>query len=660
MEVSKRALFSIWYDEKTSTKKLLAVENYVFNNIIDKTKYNVEQCRNIKQILSSFVSNLGKKWKKCNYTLLNFEQRNRGWLDSKIVLLAPEDNNNLGRHVKNFAECSSKTKVKKVSQLVSKSSCDELVVAARVSLQKAGKRSASKVVSLLESDSNIAKKIKENTVSKNNNVTPYSADEALALYVDGDYTKHSYKLMQSGAKIRNANIYPSYDALQLAKKKCYPTGVQVTETSAEVPLQNLVDHTVSRIVESQKEVFKNLSEKQITAIYKWGCDGSSGHSTYCQSFSDPELNKTDENSFLICIVPLQVKTENAILWENSRPSSTRFCRPIKLIYKKETSELVTKEFENIKQQILEINPTTFEDFEIRHEFYMTMIDGKIFSIISESSSQTCGICGATPKIMNNLNAIKNQPIKANMYEYGLSTLHAWIRCFECILHIAYRLPIKKWQVRGADKSVLQETKLKIQQKLRTEMGLLVDIPKPGSGNTNNGNTARKFFKQPKLAALLTGVSEEIISRFSVILRTMACGYKVNTHAFKMYCWQTAEIFVEMYPWFYMPSSVHKILLHGADIINNISLPIGMMSEEAQESRNKDLRNFREYHTRKNSRKNTMEDLINSLFLTSDPLISSISKQPHAYSRNAVQIDRDVQNLISELITEEDGDVSDSD
>lgn len=53
---------------------------------------------------------------------------------------------------------------------------------------------------------------------------------------------------------------------------------------------------------------------------------------------------------------------------------------------------------------------------------------------------------------------------------------------------------------------------------------------------------------------------------------------------------------------YMPSSVHKILIHGAEIINNVSLPIGMMSEEAQESRNKDLRNLREHHTRKNSRK----------------------------------------------------------
>ena len=37
-----------------------------------------------------------------------------------------------------------------------------------------------------------------------------------------------------------------------------------------------------------------------------------------------------------------------------------------------------------------------------------------------------------------------------------------------------------------------------------------------------------------------------------------------------------------------------------------------MSEEAQESRTKYLRNFREQHIRKNSKTNTMEDLMYSL------------------------------------------------
>ena len=48
--------------------------------------------------------------------------------------------------------------------------------------------------------------------------------------------------------------------------------------------------------------------------------------------------------------------------------------------------------------------------------------------------------------------------KEHLYKYGLSTLHAWIRCFECIIHIAFRL--KNWQVRGESEKIVEATKEK--------------------------------------------------------------------------------------------------------------------------------------------------------------------------------------------------------
>ncbi|KAI8124885.1 hypothetical protein CVS40_4849 [Lucilia cuprina] len=219
------------------------------------------------------------------------------------------------------------------------------------------------------------------------------------------------------------------------------------------------------------------------------------------------------------------------------------------------ADLVRDKVKYVKRQIAKILPTTLNHLQIQHEFHLTMIDGKVFNTITESSSQACGICGATPKLFHNLNLIQLRQPKEHFYEYGLSTLHAWIRCFECIIHIAYRLPIKTWQIRGENKEIVQATKTKIQLELRKQMGILVDIPMTGSGNTNTG----------------------------LILRTLACGYTVNTEAFRIYALETAKIFVAEYPWFYMPPSIHKILLHGADIIENVSLPIGIMSEEALEA-----------------------------------------------------------------------------
>jgi hypothetical protein len=75
----------------------------------------------------------------------------------------------------------------------------------------------------------------------------------------------------------------------------------------------------------------------------------------------------------------------------------------------------------------------------------------------------------------------------------------------------------------------------------------------------------------------------------------------------------------------MPASVHKVLVHGADIISGAILPIGQLSEEAQESRNKDLNSFRRSHSRKMSRSSTNEDVFNLLPVSSDPLISSLRK-----------------------------------
>ncbi|KAK3918280.1 Early transcription factor 82 kDa subunit [Frankliniella fusca] len=57
---------------------------------------------------------------------------------------------------------------------------------------------------------------------------------------------------------------------------------------------------------------------------------------------------------------------------------------------------------------------------------------------------------------------------------------------------------------------------------------------------------------------------------------------------------------------------------------------GTLTEEAQESRNKDLRRFCEAHARKFSREAANKDIIKRFLTTSDPLISSI-RQPQVNS-----------------------------
>ena len=52
----------------------------------------------------------------------------------------------------------------------------------------------------------------------------------------------------------------------------------------------------------------------------------------------------------------------------------------------------------------------------------------------------------------------------------------------------------------------------------------------------------------------------------------------------------------------MTPTLHKVLVHGPDIVENALLPIGQLSEEAAEARNKHFREYRLSYARKFSRK----------------------------------------------------------
>ncbi|KDR09635.1 hypothetical protein L798_00781, partial [Zootermopsis nevadensis] len=79
------------------------------------------------------------------------------------------------------------------------------------------------------------------------------------------------------------------------------------------------------------------------------------------------------------------------------------------------------------------------------------------------------------------------------------------------------------------------------------------------------------------SANVSGINEDLIRRFSIILCTLSCGSIVNVEAFDKYAMETANLYVNLYPWYYMPVSVHKILIHGGKIIEFAILPIGLLN-----------------------------------------------------------------------------------
>lgn len=90
-----------------------------------------------------------------------------------------------------------------------------------------------------------------------------------------------------------------------------------------------------------------------------------------------ENEKTDANLFMVSFVPLQLQyqpmpednepsTSSAFqpeesaecVWKNPHPSSTRYCRPIKYAYVKETKEVKTLTVHSIQYEITNLFPTS--------------------------------------------------------------------------------------------------------------------------------------------------------------------------------------------------------------------------------------------------------------------------------------------------------------
>lgn len=161
----------------------------------------------------------------------------------------------------------------------------------------------------------------------------------------------------------------------------------------------------------------------------------------------------------------------------------------------------------------------------------------------------------------------------------------------------------------------------------------MDKPKPGFGSSNDGNTARKFFAKSQISSEITGLNEESIINFYLILRILSCGARVNVDTFGSLLKHTLKLYLDNYAWYYMPCTVHKVLFHSCEIIIAFDLQIGVLSEEALEATHKIIRRNRiKNHTRKNSRVNSNTDLLNTLLISSDPFISASRKTNHTKSR----------------------------
>lgn len=526
--------------------------------------------------------NLTAKWEKCHRKLSVFQTKFCDWLSSEttierqitteisflelpVVSTSAEKNASLtGRPPLDFSEKSERSKRRQAANLSmsENNQTNLLVTAASMSARKEGQVDLAVVLKETIESPSRPSKIRKLCHQDIKSPISMSEEEALAFILENDFSKRQYCNIRLESKRRNSDIYPSYNKVLAVKNKCRPNGVIVDDKCAKVPLQMLLTHTTKRILEMQKDVLATIANSHISTemIFSYGFDSSSGQSQYKQAFLDPCTSRNaDSCLFATTVIPLRLLTSTGILiWNNRSPQSTRFCRPLKLEFTKETKEVIIKEADDLKEQILELEKLQFEIdagkiIEVTFKMSLTVIDGKVLNVLTNTSSyQKCPICHCTQSDIleiTDYNSEKFRPIEDNL-KYGISPLHCWIRFFEFILHLGYKLEIKKWQIRSdEDKNAVKKRKEKIQNDFWKELSLRVDIPKPGGcGTTNDGNTSRRAFMEYEQFSKILGVDMELIFRLRIILISLSCQFPLNFDKFEKYCFETGQYYQNMYPW----------------------------------------------------------------------------------------------------------------
>ncbi|KAH9641340.1 hypothetical protein HF086_016334 [Spodoptera exigua] len=290
---------------------------------------------------------------------------------------------------------------------------------------------------------------------------PYTPEEALSLVIDRKLTVEDYSIIQKDLKERGFPAYPPYFKLKIAKQMCYPDeDIVITEREASVSVHSLLLHTFRRIIKlSTESISQYCKQKQKNILHcrfegSWGFDGSTGQAFYKQKFLDGD-NENENCLFTTTYIPLRLKTNDGfVLWSNPCPQSYRFCRPLKIQYRNETKELITEEKNRVQAEIDQLTPLYAETDEGQSiisdtKLYLTVIDGKVFNVITGTTSQLrCACCGATATEFNQLDVVINKPVNPEALRHGISPLHAWIRIFEFLLHLGYKNDpaVMKWRI----------------------------------------------------------------------------------------------------------------------------------------------------------------------------------------------------------------------
>ena len=215
------------------------------------------------------------------------------------------------------------------------------------------------------------------------------------------------------------------------------------------------------------------------------------------------------------------------------------------------------------------------------------------SIPSTIGTKARHLCLQTMPRLNDQDSWNKEIKNTSMVKKGAGTMHLRMRSMEYYMRVGTKKKSKHLGI------TFKEVEHIIQQELKKKIGIRVNFVKQGKGNSNTGNTAKRFFENSKIVSEALGIPRDIIEDNSTKTRKSPEKYKKTAHiAFDRLvqnCIEHSDI----------TPSIHILLVHGHTFLKyaqDFDIPLGRLSESAIEMRNKDHRRARLMFARKSSRK----------------------------------------------------------
>ena len=564
----------------------------------------------------------------------SFDKRTRLSSDCQPTILKP------------FSELSKSGKTKRTKNIADQYELHELASAMK---RKLNSEYVSYVLDKIVDNPEICRDIKETLVAKK--PICMTASEGLGLLIDLDISHANYQSLQNSLHSKNVSILPSLKRIQEEKDNCIPKNITNTETLFQVDLQSMQDHTLQRLSGKIKEPILKSRGNLLTMISKIGFDGQSGREPLNVKVPENENSKF-ESILHTAVSPLELTDAHKnVIWSNPTPSSCFTCRPLRMAWEKETRESINAEYMRLVYEIENLEPTEIcvdgKNYLVYHEILFTMLDGKSISALTNTpSSQTCPNCKAKP---NDFEIYTKNPSKYPVHVYtldfGMSPLHMYLRALEWILNIAYRLEIKVWKITKDRRPTVKNLMLKIKEGFKKHLNLIVGRVNKGAGTSNTGNVARKIFDNPNVTADITGVDVRLISNIATMLSAINSGFRINVETYQAIGSQTAELAYELYSWYKMPQSMHRLCYHVADYVSGCPVTIGQTSEEAIETSHKMALHALKHHSRQHSYKTMTGDMARYRLMQTDPQINGHYTFKRLGKKVSKPFSQEVRNLL---------------